>query len=265
MTYLSKDQEMKSMINIRFASEETLETIKKNISKVTQLVRDNPSDNSWVYSYLPKDPFVAKKFKIEDFDLEMVNDSNYKENEFKNSITLYEHLHQLPMYVLTDERFWLWLYLEKFYEITVKMMPIKTDSTIKDHWLFTQGNRRGIFFGVLSRSFFRVFFSVDETLEDKYELTKFVIDNPERFRNLTWRSFSSQKKLVLGILKAEKRIEEEYEGNFSSDIYPEIAKYVGRYGSVRLLDSVSEAEIESVVYQKMKEILGAKENNETIR
>jgi len=244
------------MINIKFASEETLETIKKNIPKVTKFIRDNPVNNSWIHSYLPKEPFVTKKYKIDDFELEIPDDLDFKDVDFRNSILLYEHLKHLPKYVLSDERFWLWLYLDKYYAVTVKMMPIRTDSTVKDHWLFTQGNRRGIFFGVLSRSFFRVYLSVDETLDNKYELTKFVINNPERFRNLSWRSFSSQKKLVLGILKAEKRIEEEYNGLVSKSVYPEVAKYVGRYGSVRLLDSVSEADIENAIYQKMKGMLG---------
>ena len=244
------------MINIKFVSEETVETVKKNIAKVTKFVKDNPANNSWIKTYLPKEPFITKKFKIEDFELEMPNNTNFKEIDLKNSILLYEHLKHLPKYVLTDERFWLWLYLDKFYALTVKMMPIKTDSTIKDHWLFTQGNRRGVFFGVLSRSFFRVYLSVDESLNNKYELTKFVINNPERFRNLSWRSFSSQKKLVLGILKAEKRVEEEYKELINNSIYPEVAKYVGRYGSVRLLDSVSETDLEDVIYKKMKEMLG---------
>lgn len=253
------------MINIKFASEETLETIKKNIRKITQFVRDNPNNNSWIKTYLPKEPFITKKYKIEDFELEIPDDLNKKEVDLKNAISLYEHLKHLPKYVLTNERFWLWLYLDKFYVLTLKMMPIKSDSTIKDHWLFTQGNRRGVFFGVLSRSFYRVYLSVNDDYEDKYELTKFVIDNPERFRNLSWRSFSSQKRIVQGILKAEKRIEDEYNGKVSNNIYPEIAKYVGRYGSVRLLDSVSESDLENVIYQKIKEKIGVLVENEAIR
>ena len=69
-----------------------------------------------------------------------------------------------------------------------------------------QGKRRGIFFNVLARCYFRVALSVDETLEDKYSLTRFVIENPERFRTLSWRANSSQKNIVLGALKAEKDI-----------------------------------------------------------
>lgn len=79
-------------------------------------------------------------------------------------------------------------------------MSIRGVSTIKDHWMFGQGVRRGLMFGVLSRCFYRVALTVDNSRQDKYGLTRWVIEQPERFRNLTWRSFSSEAHLVRGII-----------------------------------------------------------------
>ena len=76
------------------------------------------------------------------------------------------------------------------------MMKINGVSTIRDHWLHAGGTRRGLFFGVLSRCYFRVVLTVDNSLQDKYELTKWIIDNPLRFREFTWRNFSSEKHLT---------------------------------------------------------------------
>ncbi|MBO5097431.1 MAG: hypothetical protein J6B96_03875, partial [Agathobacter sp.] len=125
---------------------------------------------------------------------------------------------------------------------------------ITDHWMHKQGTRRGLMFGVLSRCYFRVALTVDETNEDKYELTKWVIANPERFRNLTWRSFSSEEHLVRGILKGEKRAVDEAPNKERNDVYPQIAKMVSEEGSIKLLDAISESEIEEKVYASMKEI-----------
>ena len=44
-----------------------------------------------------------------------------------------------------------------------KGCPIKSSSTFGDHYLFKKGKRRGNFFGVMSRSFFRVYLTVDES------------------------------------------------------------------------------------------------------
>lgn len=110
-------------------------------------------------------------------------------------------------------------------------------------------------FGVLSRLYFRVALTVDKSLDDKYELTKWVIDNPERFRNLSWRSFSSEEHLVRGILKGEKKAVENFKIKENNSWYPEIAKYVSVIGSVRILDIINENDIEFMIYDKMIEVM----------
>jgi hypothetical protein len=133
-------------------------------------------------------------------------------------------------------------------------MKIKGKSTFEDHWMFTKGVRRGVFFGVLSRMYFRVALTVDEKAEDVYHLTKWVIENPERFRNITWRTYSSEEHLVRGMIRAEKRAVEDLNKE-DNKIYTEIAKFVSNIGSVMLLDVILEDDIEKMVYNKMVELL----------
>lgn len=138
-------------------------------------------------------------------------------------------------------------------------MKIRGESTIKDHWMHTQGIRRGLMFGVLSRCYFRVSLTIDKTNEEnEYELTKWVIENPERFRNLTWRAFSSEAHLVRGVLKGEKRALEDFNGLEENNIYTEISKYVSVIGSVRLLDIIAEEDIEAMIYDKTFELLNGR-------
>ena len=85
------------------------------------------------------------------------------------------------------------------------------------------------------------------------ELTKFVIENPLRFRELTWRSFSSEKMIVLGTLKAEKRVLAEYpQFEENTTHFADIAKLLSKLGSVMLLDCMTEKDIEEYVYKKYK-------------
>ena len=134
-------------------------------------------------------------------------------------------------------------------------MKVNGKSTIENMWMHTQGTRRGLMFGVLSRCYFRVALSIDNSKRDKYELTRWVIENPERFRNLTWRSFSSEEHLVRGALKGEKRAVEEKPELEKNDIYAKIGKYVSVIGSVRLLDVISEEDISQMIYEKMLELM----------
>lgn len=243
-----------NIINIKMMSDTALAYLEKNIDRVTDNIKANEG-NKWIQSEFPEPMFIEKKFQIKDFDLIDNSESKDKDIDFKNSVTLYEALKNLPRYVLCDERFWLWLHFEKFYPQVKSMMPIKNKSTVLDHWTFKQGTRRGLMFGVLSRMFFRVALSVDDALADKYELTKWVIENNERFRNLTWRSYSSETHIVRGALKGEKKAVEESKLAEDNSIYPIIGKYVSQIGSVRLLDAISESDIEDFVYNKALQLL----------
>lgn len=243
-----------SKIHIKYMTDEALATLKANTDAVTEKLIDNPKSSAWLKSFFPGTLWVTKKYEIEEFSLKVPKDDKDRETDIHNAILLYERLHHLPLYVLTDERFWCWMNFEMGYEVALKYMPVKKGSSVfKDHWLLTQGKRRGLFFGVLSRCYFRVALSVDETLADPYELTKFVIENPLRFRELTWRSFSSEKMIVLGALKAEKRIKEEYpQMEENTKHFAEIAKLLSKLGSVMLLDCMTEKDIEEYVYKKYK-------------
>lgn len=255
-----------SKIHIKYITDEALETLKANTDTVTQKLIDHPDDSDWLKGFVSGDLYVTKKYEVEKFVLHIPKDDKDRETDINNSILLYEKLHHLPLYVLTDERFWCWMNFEMGYKVALKYMPIKKDkkgsSVFKDHWLFTQGKRRGLFFGVLSRCYFRVALSVDPSLEGPYELTRFVIENPLRFRELTWRSFSGEKKIVLGTLKAEKRVLSEYPHvEENTKHFAEIAKHLSKLGSVMLLDCMTEADIEEYVYKKYKAMVEEALNN----
>lgn len=246
-----------SKIHIKYMSDVALATLKANKNEVTNKLIENPNSSDWLSEFVGDDLYVTKKYEIEDFILKVPSNEKDRETDIYNSIILYEKLNKLPLHVLTDERFWCWVMFDKGYEVSLKYMPVKKESSIfKDHWLFSQGKRRGLFFGVLSRCYFRVALSVDDTLKDPYELTKFVISNPLRFRELTWRSFSSEKMIVLGTLKAEKRIIEEYP-NYEENAtrFGDIAKLLSKLGSIMLLDVMTEKDIEGYVYKKYKNMV----------
>ncbi len=261
---------MNNKIPICYINDQLLENIRENCVAVGELIKEH-SDTNWIKKYALGQLFEEKKFYISDFSLKLSDNSDYSEVDYINSVILYESLKELPRYVLTNENFWVWLELTKCYDACKQAMPIRSKSTFSDHWLFKGGNRRGIFFGVLSRCYFKTELTVDDRLSDKYELTKFICDKYERFRNLSWRGISSEKHFVLGVIKAEKDLYDEYNRtpeteeifrkaetglkNPERNLYTELSKELSLYGSVRLIDALSEEEIYEVAKEKMKQII----------
>lgn len=258
---------MMNKINISFITDDALETLYKNSEEVANYLMKEKDNSNWLKLIYNGQIFEEKKYKIN--DIELLTDDNYENVDFENSIRIYEALKELPRYILTDERFWCWFNFTIGYKAALQAMKINSKTTFEDHWLFKQGQRRGIFFNVLARCYFRVALSIDENnIDDKYYLTRFVIENPERFRTLSWRANSSQKNIVLGALKAEKDIVEKYKdiidvnkikyNDGKGTIYSEVTKQISLYGSVRLIDAASEEDIYNFVYNKLEEMVNAK-------
>lgn len=238
-----------AMINIKYMTDEAVETLRANISTVVQMINNNPNSSQWLRTYLSGEIFVTKKYEIQDFELETPMSAKDRDVDFRNSILLYERLRDLPQYVLSDERFWMWINFEKGYKAALIYMPVEKESTFKDHWLFSHSNHRSLMFGVLSRTFYRVANSIDETLEDKYEYTRFVIENPMRYREYSWRGYSNEKKVILSALKAEKRALVTYNYPEDNRLYAKLAAEVSKKASCMLLDVMSEKDIEDFVYK----------------
>ena len=78
-----------SRINIKYMSDETIETLRVNLEVNTDNIMNNPTDSSWIHNINPGKTFIEKKHTIEDFELIMPKDINDKGTEIKNSIKLY--------------------------------------------------------------------------------------------------------------------------------------------------------------------------------
>ena len=245
-----------SKINIKLMSEETYATLKRNIDVYVKNFKNNTNDGSWIEDITPEKAFEIKKYQIEDFVLETPEDSYDRKTDLKNAITLYEHLNVLPGYILAEPRFWLWLMFEKGYEAALSGME-KIDSTsFKHQWLFIDGLRRGLFFGILSRLYYRVELTyAPENVDDPYYLTRYVMENPNRFREISWRTISNHKFVVKAMLKAEMQANHDIEFEEKGQYFSALAKEICKLGSIKLIDAMEETDLENYIYKKYVTII----------
>lgn len=247
-----------SKINIQYATDELIATLHENSESIAQSLMVQPNSNSWLKSFTSDALFVTKKFEIEDFELKVPSSPKDYDTIYENAITLYEHLRDLPGYVLSDERFWIWLTMDKFYRVSLATMKITKPSTFREHWIFTESNQRSLFFGVLSRLFFRVKLSVDDELSDPYAYTKFCFGNQYRLREMTWRTYSSEQHIIHGALKGIKDFLEKYKDEVQEDnsSYKKLASDISLLGSAKLLDAMPEEYICEQTFRSLQKYYG---------
>ena len=244
-------------INVKYMTEEAYRTLQKNYKEVYQMIIDHPSDCSWLKSYLGFEPFEEKKYTIEDFALK--NSEHYSDVAFENGTILFETLRKLPRYVLCNNRFWAWITFEKAYKQAINSTKLTGPQIIKNWWV--PGNsRRDLMLGVISRSYFRTEVSYDESKDDHYELTKYLLTNSESYRNIVYRNIGMLKNVTLGFLQAQKDISEKYNISLTKPQVRQNMKDASRIGSVMLIDIMTKDEIYDILYKKLEEII----SNDTI-
>lgn len=239
-------------INIKLMTEEAYRTLQKDCDGVLKMIINHPSDSSWLKDYLGFEPYEVKKYVIDDFELKFSDD--YNDVALENAIILYEKLNKLPKYILCNNRFWAWINMEKAYRQAQIATKQFNSQILKNLW-FMGNSRRDIMLGVMSRYFNMINVSIDDSLENKYELSKYLLTTAETYRGFCYRNLGMIKNVTLGILQAEKDYVDITGVQILKKPSAQIVKYASRVGSVMLLDVLSKEEMRAAIYPKIDKIV----------
>lgn len=157
------------------------------------------------------------------------------ESECKAAIQLYEGYKNLSPLLASTENFWVYLTHTDLFPYCQKRWPkVTTDEVSKeyilDHWFFSQ---QGMMRNTLASLWWPVYFSVDDTRENPYELTEVLFKNYS-FRVIWFSVFLRMKNGLLGVLEFIKDNESLFADNFEMR-GRFLAQYINRLGAVRNL------------------------------
>ena len=158
-------------------------------------------------------------------------------DELKSAIALYEEYKELTPLAASKNDLWAYLAHVDLFSYMQKRFPAVTDGTadvkyIRDHWFRSP---KGPIRSSLAGLWWSVYCSVDESREDKYELTKMLFQND----NIRTHYFGSStifrhREAMIGILEFLVENPDISKVHFNSRcIY--IAQYFNRLGAVKQL------------------------------
>ena len=241
-----------TMINVKLMTQEAYLTLRTNSEEVIKQINDHPSDSTWLKNYLGFEPYETKDYQIEDFDLLSGDAENAA---FKNGVTLYEHLKDLPRYILCNTRFWAWINFEKAYKQAIYAMELKK-SIFETWWLPKTSGRRFVMLGVISRLYFRVEISANQGNQNPYELTNLLFESvDELYRNFVYRNMTMVSHYTRGILTAMRDYKTENNVFYNKAVSREIMKASTKIGSIMLVDVMTEEEIYAYMMPRIKNIM----------
>ena len=161
-------------------------------------------------------------------------------NDFKSAVALYEAYKDISPLVATSEAFWAYLTHTSLFNYTQKRWPdvfmqTTMPSYVLDHW-FISG--QGILRNAAAALWWGAYLTVDDSRENKYELTEILFSNYSFRINTFGGSLLIRHREamigVLGFLRDNIDIfkgQLEYRGRF-------IARYFNRLGAVKQLASL---------------------------
>lgn len=237
-------------INIKLMTEEAYKTLQKNIDEIYEQIIKHPSDCTWLKDYLGFEPFEEKKYVIEDLQLD--DDSEYENVAFNNTIKLYNSLKELPRYILCNNRFWAWITFEKAYKQAIH--SIKFTKDILKNWWLSGNSRRDLLLGVISRFYFYAEVTYDNSIEDKFEITRYALKHGEAYRNIAYRNIGMLKSVSLEYFRVQKDFTENTGIQMTQYYCRELMKEASRMGSVMLIDLATNEEIYNYLYSKLLKI-----------
>ncbi|MFL1011665.1 DUF6339 family protein [Flavisericum labens] len=147
-----------------------------------------------------------------------------EKDDFKTAIAIYQAFEKLEPIQASDSRLWLYLahadlypYLVKRWDDVYKGKSSNPKKYISDHWFLDSSAQSSLLRHALAGLWWSVFLSIDDSKENKYELTKILfrqLDFPTR--TLGTYKLGRHKEAVLGILEFIQENEDLFKSKFEA-------------------------------------------------
>ncbi|WP_221568996.1 DUF6339 family protein [Alkalihalobacillus sp. TS-13] len=210
-------------------------------------------DNIWLNSYFKSLEPLEKEFLIRPVDLQVQESKNDK-LDFENIKLLYGALKDMSLSIAADERVWAYMTHITYWDYMKKRWPIENvtdkhskENFIKTHYFYGEKprNRNG-----LARLWWIGYVTYDENLEDKFELTEFMVKNQDQDLTrmiMETATIARNRTAVTVILKVIRNLQNSDPSFSVRSFIRDVAKYINFTGSVTLWDSLDYKEVEESV------------------
>lgn len=183
------------MTNLRVFTDKGLDFIHQNMGEFFEILKNNKDNTNWIKDFCKKDPTTSSPYNF-DFSFE-INPLNPNEGEFHNAVNLFELFkhNKIGNAIIYNEKFAAGFLLTFGYEYFFWASDLAAETRVSATFFFNhrKGLRQALARNLLTRLYKVVEMTIDERSKDKYELTKFVFDNPALRRIVYYPNMDGQK------------------------------------------------------------------------
>ena len=213
---------------------------------------------------------------VEDYDLNLYNlekeveypilntsvvsrndDKKQWEVDLENAIQIHKNFvvkYDIPLGVLSDERFIAYLTHDVYYDYMHKRWPIESKKgRIKEKYFLPSGSQK-FTRNMFLRFFWYTYITYDVSLADPYELTRVAFEYQDPVNQIMERSYGKNEKITKAALRAIKNIDSK-ELNKKRTIF---GKTINNILSLYSLDVMRFDDLVALFEEEINNILGSK-------
>lgn len=243
---------------IQMLRQEALDRLSKDAS--LNIEKYSFSEEVWMEEYFKekevKLPLFSSGIMLAD-DIKLIMGNN-AENDSENAIRMHEALKgKLNPVLATDRRFWIAMthtvfypYMRSRWEVENKLNDKGVNGTITDRYFMD----RGLFRNGISRLYWIPELTYDESLEDPYEYTKFLIENQDLVNQVDGRSFCRNRIALRACLKVLMNA-----GDLTRSQKRQYFENLVKKGGVTVLDALPYDLLETTCQDILEKVLNAKQ------
>lgn len=180
------------------------------------------------------------------------------EIDCENAIILHKNFvlkYNIPLQVLSDERFISYLAHDVYYDYMLVRWPIKEgkESRIKEKY-FLPGGNQAFTRNTFLRFFWYAYITYDKNAKDPYHLTRIAFEYADPVNQIMERKYSKNPKIVRAALQAIANVKESRILNSKRTFY---GKAINNILGMYCLDILNEKSLTELLEAEIKKIIGS--------
>lgn len=243
-------------MKIKYLNEKGLMMIRSNTEYIAkEIIRDRTKKITDIFQ---DDDIIAESpYDLPDFKLDMSQEKGKEAlTDLENIKRVYNNMRGISDSLASDERLWTAYTLVDRYDYMKYRWKISSENDLKNRYLFGYSAHRSLFRNGMSRLWWIGRVTFDESRDDPYELTEFLITRDQDYaENICGRNVFNNPKVTKATIAALLDVEKK---GFIIDrfLVREVAKYMNLLAGTYLLDFMEYDDLYNKAKEKILKIKG---------
>lgn len=240
-------------MNVLYIKESALEQLKTNIDNN---IEKYLLDDKWISEYFQsigwEEWSIQSRLFMYDIAL-VVDPTDRGKNDAENSKRIYSALKDITPTQASDERLWAYLTHVTYWEYMKARWNVETrlegnpKNFITERYFFASNRQRALVRNGIARLWWYGYVSFDDTRDNPFELTEFLLSKQDLATSLMERQYSNNRDFIIATLSVLKEYEQVIPSILTKKPIQALTKHIQHIGGVSILDALDREDIKRLV------------------